>query len=78
MAKYTVTGYCFTHAGELNKEATSLAAAEALADKMKETILRDLRVPYEGSAMVCISKVVGKKSENIKRDRIEWPLQYLS
>lgn len=73
MAKYKVTGYCFTHAGELNEEATSLKSANAKAEEMKKVILRKLAVPKDGSAIVTISKVDGKNCENIKRERVEWP-----
>ena len=72
MAKYQVIGSCFIHAGEIIKDATSVKEAKAHADTMKKTILKDLRVPQDGSATVETYKVVGKDYQRIDRERVEW------
>jgi len=69
MAKYTITGYCFTHAGELTETATSEKDAMAKAESMKKTVLQKLRVPRDGSAIV----MVYQGSQNLLRDRVVWP-----
>jgi hypothetical protein len=67
MARYTVHGYCFEHAGTIEDVATNKKEAEEKFIKMKKNILKDLKVGKEGSAMVLLLNA----KKQLKKERVE-------
>lgn len=65
--KYSINGYTFDHAGELNKETTSRKQADALFEDMKKTILNDLKVANNSRAIIQMYSTKGR----IRRESVE-------